>query len=329
MKRYLKLKLIISLAFSFLWFGVSYWIAIPWISEVSSHFGDFLAYFFIIGVALLPAIAISFVYMSIMLDKRVVVKKISKPITILIAAYNEEDTILHTLESIETQEFDDEIEVIVCNDGSIDLTSNIVENFINRKNLRFDYRLINLDKNRGKSFALNEGLKQSKFERIVTIDADSVLYKNALLSIVSTLESGDFVSVAGTVLVKNSKVNLLTRIQNWDYLLGISSVKRAQSAYEGTLVAQGAFSIYYKKQLLETGGWSDKVGEDIVLTWELLNKGYKIYHDTNAIVFTSVPITYKSYFKQRKRWSRGMIEAFKTSPSLLFKFRKTFTIHLV
>ena len=36
--------------------------------------------------------------------------------------------------------------------------------------------------------------------------------------------------------------------------------------YQGTLVAQGAFSLYETAALREAGGWADTVGEDIVLT---------------------------------------------------------------
>ena len=37
------------------------------------------------------------------------------------------------------------------------------------------------------------------------------------------------------------------RVQEWDYFLGIASVKRMQGLYQGTLVAQGAFSLYETK----------------------------------------------------------------------------------
>lgn len=43
---------------------------------------------------------------------------------------------------------------------------------------------------------------------------------------------------------------------------GISSIKRLQGLYQGTLVAQGAYNLYKK----EVGGWPDAMGEDIVLT---------------------------------------------------------------
>ena len=64
--------------------------------------------------------------------------------------------------------------------------------------------------------------------------------------------------------------NLLTRMQGWDYRLGINGVKRMQAAYNSALVAQGAFSAYWTDDLRAVGGWPDAIGEDIVLTWTLM-----------------------------------------------------------
>ena len=41
------------------------------------------------------------------------------------------------------------------------------------------------------------------------------------------------------------------------------------------MVAQGAFSAYKTKLLKQIGGWQNCVGEDIVLTWQLLSQGYE------------------------------------------------------
>jgi poly-beta-1,6-N-acetyl-D-glucosamine synthase len=56
-------------------------------------------------------------------------------------------------------------------------------------------------------------------------------------------------------------------MQEWDYFLGIASIKRLQGLYQGTLVAQGAYSLYKTQCIKEVGGWPDAIGEDIVLTW--------------------------------------------------------------
>ena len=92
-----------------------------------------------------------------------------------------------------------------------------------------------------------------------------------------------------------------------------------QGNYNATLVAQGAFSAYITKEVKEVGGWQPCVGEDIVLTWTLLEKGYKVNFAQDAIVFTQAPETWKDLFRQRKRWARGMIEALKKRKRFYFK----------
>jgi biofilm PGA synthesis N-glycosyltransferase PgaC len=130
-------------------------------------------------------------------------------------------------------------------------------------------------------------------------------------------------AVAGSILVRNSRENWITRAQEWDYFLGIASIKRIQSLFQGTLVAQGAFSLYERAALMKVGGWPNTVGEDIVLTWKFLSAGYRIGHAENACVFTNAPNTLRQFIKQRQRWSRGLIEAFKDEPHLLYKPRLT------
>lgn len=65
------------------------------------------------------------------------------------------------------------------------------------------------------------------------------------------------------------------------------------------------------------------MGEDIVVSWALLAKGHRIGYAEDALAFTNVPTTLKQFTLQRKRWSRGLIEAFKAYPALLFKPRLT------
>jgi len=91
--------------------------------------------------------------------------------------------------------------------------------------------------------------------------------------------------------------------------------------YHGTLVAQGAFSLYRRQSLEEVGGWPESVGEDIVVSWALLARGYRIGYAANALAFTNVPEKMRQFALQRKRWSRGLMEAFKLYWPLLFKKR--------
>jgi len=131
-------------------------------------------------------------------------------------------------------------------------------------------------------------------------------------------------AVAGTIVVRNSRTNFWTKLQEWDFFQGIAVVKRTQSLFGGTLVAQGAFSLYDTKILREEGGWCDSaIGEDIVLTWGFRSKNYRVGYCEHAFAFTNVPETYKGFFRQRERWSRGLVEAFRRFPSVLTKWHPT------
>jgi biofilm PGA synthesis N-glycosyltransferase PgaC len=210
------------------------------------------------------------------------------------------------------------MEVIVINDGSTDGTAMVLATLHYRW-----LQVLNLATNGGKAHALNVGLERARFHLTITVDGDSYLYRNALRNLVGRYLSDPpgTRAVAGAVLVRNSRVNLVTAAQEWDYFHGIAAIKRLQSLYQGTLVAQGAFSVYQTDTLRELGGWPHTVGEDIVLTWNLLEHGHRVGFAENACVFTNAPTTWTQFVRQRQRWSRGLIEAFKAHWRLLFKPR--------
>jgi poly-beta-1,6-N-acetyl-D-glucosamine synthase len=318
-----KTKFFISLSIAFLWSIFSLWIAQRWIHDISELTSAWFAYVIIFGIAIIPGFMNFFMVSSLFMDRRKD-KKISTiempSISILVAAYNEEPSILSTLESIGKQSYPGSFEVIVINDGSTDGTS--------EKLSQVSYpwlSVINLPKNSGKAHALNVGLERVASDFTITVDGDSYLYKDALINLVGRLlgDPDNTAAVAGAVLVRNSRKNLVTKVQEWDYFHGIAAVKRLQSLYQGALVAQGAFSIYKTAVLRELGGWPNLVGEDIVLTWGILHKGYRVGYAEDACLFTNAPDTWRQFIRQRQRWSRGLIEAFKLYWPLMFKFRMT------
>jgi biofilm PGA synthesis N-glycosyltransferase PgaC len=272
------------------------------------------------GIAFLPGYVFAFVFASLLLDRRPPASFNNEPpaLSILVAAYNEEDTIAETLNSIIHQGYPAPVEIILVDDGSRDRTVEIAQS-LNIKELRIH----SMGKNGGKARALNAALTLATHSLVVTIDADTHLYKDALQRLVARYLSDPpgTVAVAGAIHVRNSRDNWLTKIQEWDYFHGIAVIKRVQSLYQGVLVAQGAFSLYTRQALQDAGGWPECVGEDIVLTWDLLEKGHRVGYAEDAVVFTRVPTTFRQYYQQRKRWARGLIEAFKHHPKVLTRLR--------
>ena len=321
----IKTKFTLALIFATLWCLFSFQLAHHWIQDLAEVVGYFLSYFIIFGIAIIPGFMSAFLVGSLLVDYRPKRRELADseypPITILIAAYNEGLNIESTLESISRQGYPAPITAIVINDGSKDNTASVVRECMSKYSF---VDLLDLTKNVGKSNALSEGLKLVDTKVLLTIDGDCYLYKDALKRIVERYLSDppNTVAVAGAVLVRNSRKNLVTKIQEWDYFHGIASIKRVQSLYQGTLVAQGAFSLYDTEIVRKVGAWPHTVGEDIVLTWEFLKQGYRVGFAEDACLFTNAPETWSAFIKQRQRWSRGLIEAFKQHWPLIFMLRQ-------
>jgi len=302
----------------------SFWYSQPWYSDLSNEIGLFPAYFLITFIAMIPGFMNAFVFMALIFDVRPLDLDDQRypPVTVLIAAYNEATAITSTLASLFKQSYSAPIRIILISDGSYDLTIDVVRDI---EKDHSNLELIYLQHNGGKAAALNRGLAECKTDIIISVDADCYIHHDGIKNLVSRYwgDPLNTAAVAGVILIRNSRENWITKAQEWDYFLGIATIKRIQSLFHGTLVAQGAFSLYDRKTLVEIGGWPDKVGEDIVLTWKLLLAGYRVGHAQNALAFTNCPNTLENFIKQRRRWSRGLIEAFKENPMILFKPRLT------
>lgn len=311
-------KFVIAITSATAWLLLCVFLADPWANALADLVGTTPAWVIVAGIALIPGFMNAFVLASLAMDKRPTRSALLRypGISILVAAYNEEDNIVSTIDSIALQNYPGILEVIVVNDGSRDKTAELVKAQL----LHHPWlRLLDLPRNVGKARALNAALEQVSHEITITVDADSWLFRDALQSIVERYvqDPANTRAVAGGVMVRNSRATWMTRAQEWDYFQGIAAIKRVQSLYQGTMVAQGAFSLYDTATLREIGGWPDCIGEDIVLSWSILKAGHRVGYCEDALLFTNAPTTLLQFARQRKRWSRGMIEAFKQHPDIL------------
>lgn len=309
------------------WAVFSIWVSQPWIADLGDLTHPLIALFVLTFIAYVPGFMNAFLLGSLVLEPRYKRRqpRVYPAVSVLIAAYNEAQVIAETLRSVSDVGYPGKLEVIVVDDGSSDGTAAVVgacDGLFGGQPDRV-LRLLRQEENGGKARALNSGLQAAANEMIVTIDADTRLEPGSVTAIVERFLAApaDTVAIAGTVLVGNARDSLLTGAQEWDYFHGIAAVKRMQSMFGGTLVAQGAFSILRRSAVVAAGGWPDTVGEDIVLTWALLKEGHRIGYADDAIAWTQAPIGLSELARQRKRWARGMIEALEHHQKLLFQAR--------
>jgi len=95
-----------------------------------------------------------------------------KSISIIYPFFNEERRITKTIKDVlkfNRSNLALKKEFIFVNDGSSDTTSSVIKKF--SKNLK-NIKLINLKKNKGKGYALKEGIKHARYEWTLTSDSD-------------------------------------------------------------------------------------------------------------------------------------------------------------
>jgi biofilm PGA synthesis N-glycosyltransferase PgaC len=308
-------KFVISAAFAVLWTGAAIWLSLPWIHDLSRSAGTPAAWIIVALVAYLPGFIVALMAMSLILDRQpgLTVSNPVAPLTIIVAARNEQSGISDTIRCLGESVYAGEITVILADNGSADATAELAG--VAAEKVGASLQVVH-EPRPGKSHALNAALEQVVTPYVITVDADTLLHREALRRLISRLESApaDTVAVAGSVLVRNSRANLLTRMQEWDYYLGIAAVKRMQGLYQATLVAQGAFSVYRTEKIKDIGGWPDAIGEDIVVTWKLLERGGRVIFEPTAVAFTDAPTRVVHFMRQRARWARGMFEGLRAVP---------------
>ena len=315
----LSVRVVLTFAAGLAWVCFSLWLSRHWIASLAQDISMPAAILLVAGIALIPGYLNIQLLASILLDRAPPLRfDVSFPaITLLIAAFNEEATIAATLDYVLRSDYPSDFEVVVVDDGSADRTPEIVAGYAKRD---ARVRLLAVEHG-GKASALTAALASVTSPLVATIDADTLLMRYSLRRAVARLLASppDTVAVAGAVLVRNSRENLLTRAQEWDYFLGIASVKRGQALLQGTLVAQGAFSVYDTTALRLAGAWPNKIGEDIVLTWRMLCQGGRSVFEPTAVAFTAVPSNWRAFARQRRRWARGMIEGLRDHGLSLLK----------
>lgn len=227
------------------------------------------------------------------------------PISILVPAYNEEETIVDCINSLSYLDYL-EYEIIVIDDGSKDNTSNVViENFKLKKIARpirkvvqcekeesiyegytFNKKKITLvrKKNAGKADALNMGINISKYPLFVSIDADSILQRDSLSNIVRPfMEDDTTVAVGGNIKVANQVVldkgevvnifppkKLLVIFQLIEYYRVFLTTRVWFNRFNGNLIISGAFGLFKKSSVVNIGGYdTNTIGEDMELVVKL------------------------------------------------------------
>ena len=130
-----------------------------------------------------------------------------KSLSIIIPAYNEENRILPTLKAV-NEFFREEnlfYEIIIVNDGSLDSTVKVVEEY-KKNNPDLILKISTLSKNMGKGMAVKKGIEVAENDIIMFFDADLSYEPSNIKKALSYFENPDIDIVIGDRNLKESEI---------------------------------------------------------------------------------------------------------------------------
>lgn len=283
----------------------------------------------IIAIVVFISLYITIVWVSFLYlwEPKQVIKKDLPSVTIVIPAYNEEQGIEKTINSVIALDYPkNKIKIIVVNDGSTDRTKEVAEelrkkyvkgyNYKNEEHTNEEgcteesnFKIIN-KKNEGKAKALNVALEKCSTEFFACLDADSYVEKDSLIKMIPHFDGANIGATISAIKVNEPK-NIYEKLQRMEYILAIMT--RKLMAFINTLsVTPGVLSVYRTDVLKKVKGFDEKsLTEDFEIAMRLKYYGYDIDIETSAITYTNVPDNFSKLWRQRVRWYRGFVESHK------------------
>lgn len=244
-------------------------------------------------------------------------------VSVLVPAHNEAIVIVKTIQSLLRFNYPaDRYEIIVINDNSSDNSAVLLQK-LKEQNLNRQFTIINTDVTnggKGKSNALNIGLKQCRGDFVAVYDADNTPERDALRYLMNDLIANPKLgAVIGKFRTRNRHVNLLTKFINVETLSHqwMSQAGRWQLLHLCTIPGT---NFIIRRDLLETiGGWDTKaLAEDTELSFRVYMNGFLIKFQPKAVTWEQEPERLSVWFKQRSRWVKGNIYVILKNVRLLF-----------
>lgn len=228
------------------------------------------------------------------------VKKIK--LSIIIPAYNEENTVGKILKEIEKINLKRvEKEFIVINDGSTDNTERVIKNFTKKFN---NIKLINHKNNMGKGKAIRTGFKYATGDVILIQDADLEYSPKDIPKLLKEILEGENV-------VYGSRFKGKIKNMSFSHFIGNRILSLfAKVAFSSPLSDMETCYKMFRKEVIKNINLESNGFEiEAELTYKFLKKGYNI---------KEIPISYIGRSKKEKKIS--WIDGIKTF-YLLFKFK--------
>jgi GT2 family glycosyltransferase len=213
--------------------------------------------------------------------------------SIIIPVYNRPDELNDLLLSISEQDFIDDFQVIVVEDGSTETSENVVKEFSSKLLITYFFK-----ENSGPGDSRNYGMERANGNYFIILDSDCILPKHYLKEVYKKLQNDFTDAYGGADASDSSFTNIqktisyaMTSVLTTGGIRGNKNVKKFQPR---------SFNMGISKQAFKTVKGFSKMnyGEDIDLTLRLWENNFETQFIENAFVYHKRRTNWKSFFKQ-------------------------------
>jgi len=238
------------------------------------------------------------------------------PVTLLVAAYNEEDIIEDKIKnSLALNYPKDKLKVAFVTDGSSDGTNQIIEKYP-KTELYFEAP------RNGKISAVNRVMPLIETAYTVFTDANVMINPDGLRKMINHFQDANIAAVSGEKTILKEEEDSASGTGEGFYWKYESFLKRKDSEYN-TMVGSAGELFAIRTHLYEPVDKNTLI-EDFVITMQLAAQGYKVAYEPGALAMETSSATMADEKKRKVRISAGGIQAvIKLLPLLnFFKYGK-------
>ena len=235
-------------------------------------------------------------------------------ISILIAAFNEEEVIQSKIESILESEYPEEkLEILVGSDASTDGTNQIIEQlqgqYTNIKTFIFDQRT-------GKPGVVNQLAELSQGEILVITDANVMLDREALFQMIRYFKQPDIGLVDSRMINTRLKKDGISHQEKF-YISREVNIKHNESLIWGAMMGPFGGCYAVRKSLYKAVPGNFLV-DDFYINMSVLKQGSRCISSIEAKVYEDVSNNLQEEFRRKKRISAGNFQNLMAFSTLLF-----------
>ena len=231
--------------------------------------------------------------------------------SIIVPVYNRPKEIDELLYSLTKQDFGDDYEVLIVEDGSDISSEDIIKKYASNLHLKYYYK-----ENSGAGMSRNFGMERATGNYFIILDSDVILPTTYLSSVKNALLH-NFTDAFGGPDKAHESFTPLQKAINYSMTSvfttgGIRGKKKSVGKFQPR-----SFNMGISKEAFEkTKGFNHyKVGEDIDLSFRLWNEGYDTQLIAEAYVYHKRRTSIKQFFKQTFSFGTARPELNRRFPS--------------